>query len=658
MANYSAAASAQAGAVPRVGREWQRARGLNRRRWLLIVLVPLLALGTWLVRCERKPIFQIAFSPDGKLLATASGRAGRNAAQAWDWAGQEVVFSIDSPHAVGSVVFSPDGSLLATADFDGTVEIWDVAEHRKKCTFQTKRTIQDLGFSTDGKTLICVDWKGSVKACEIATGRIRSLGPTAPRGASVVAILSAGAKRIAVSANPPGTPGKTTIYEVGDVGCKPVAVLPNPSTALAYTPLAFSPDGMVFARSDWNTGVQLYDLRSRTILATLPHRFATGACFSADGGLLFTHGQSGPVRMWDIATSTPRDESFVSVGTTITDVDLAPVPNLIAAATGYGNQFRIWDIASQAEIAALPRYVPLEAIFIGGLIAFTAWAAAWAASGLPSRNVYVALADVTLINGLITVALISRIVNAGEPGNTTRPAVSVSVGVLAGLLCLAIIWAVLGGSRWQWRLPALVTTWAVVWAVPVAVCYARDYGPGGAWELMVGVGAMFVALLGILWHCKSRGLRLTCEGVVANVSPAVPRQFLLKDLVLWTTAAALLFAVARHAAPRFQPLVSTSFELLAGVSLAVAAAAGLWAAFSRRRPALRAFALVVASVVSGLTTEVFRITLFLQPWWWYVSVDVAAAFCVAASLTVFRIHGVRLANLNRDGAPSVSATSP
>lgn len=634
MANAPSAESAEAGPEPRVGQGWQRTLWLNgRRRWLLLALVPLFALAAWLVRFERKPIFQIDFSPDGKLLATASGTAGRGAAQIWNWASQEVVFSIDSPRPVWSVVFSPDGALLATADFDGTVEVWDVAEHRKKCTFATKRTIQNLGFSTNGETLICVDWKGSVKACEITTGQVRPLATALPPSAGVVAI-SAGAKRVA--ANLPGTPAKTAFCEVGKSRFKTLDGL-----AKAMTALTFSSDGRLLACADWNADVQLYDLRARKIVGTLPQPGVTGLEFSPDDRRLVAHGQRGPIRVWDVATLTPRGELFADASIAITDVRLSRKSDLLAAANGQAGKFRVWNIASQTEVAALPRYVPIEAIVTGGLIAFTAWAVAWVVSGLPNRNVYVALADVTLINGLITVALIARVVNSGEPENTTRPAVSVGVGVLAGLLCLAIVWAILGGSRWQWRLPALVTVWAVVWSIPVAVCYARDYGQGPAWELMVGVGAAFAALVAILWHCRSRGLRLTCEGAAANVSNSVPRQFLLKDMVLWTTAAAFLFAIVRHSAPHVQPIVSTSFELLAGVSLAVSAVAALWAAFSRRRLAARMLVLLAVSVASGSTTEVFRTIFFLQPWWWYASANVAAALCIAASLTVFRMHGVQ-----------------
>jgi WD40 repeat protein len=67
----------------------------------------------------------VAFSPDGKLLATA-GEQG--IIQVWSLAGQEVgvPFSADTGRggSVNGVAFSPDGKLLATADANGSVRTW------------------------------------------------------------------------------------------------------------------------------------------------------------------------------------------------------------------------------------------------------------------------------------------------------------------------------------------------------------------------------------------------------------------------------------------------------------------------------------------------------------------------------------------------------
>jgi WD40 repeat protein len=64
----------------------------------------------------------VAFSPDGRLLATA-GHDSK--AWLWDPATGKQQRTLSQDRAVWAVAFSPDGHLLATAGDDGTVRLWD-----------------------------------------------------------------------------------------------------------------------------------------------------------------------------------------------------------------------------------------------------------------------------------------------------------------------------------------------------------------------------------------------------------------------------------------------------------------------------------------------------------------------------------------------------
>jgi WD40 repeat protein len=116
---------------------------------------------------------QVMFAPDGGRLVTLSwtGKFGiPGEARIWETASCSELFALKS---VISVAYSPDGRFLATAAWDDGVRLLDPANGKEHLSLPLMSPFTFLNFSGDSKHLTVVEeWiANTVRVCDVVTGR-------------------------------------------------------------------------------------------------------------------------------------------------------------------------------------------------------------------------------------------------------------------------------------------------------------------------------------------------------------------------------------------------------------------------------------------------------------------------------------------------------
>jgi WD40 repeat protein len=119
-------------------------------------------------------VYAVAFSPDGKTLASGSWD---QTIKLWEAAtGKERATLKGHTDNVYAVAFSPDGKTLASGSGfikPEELKLWDVATGKERVTVkgQPDDVVSTVAFSPDGKTLASGSWNGTVKLWDMKTGK-------------------------------------------------------------------------------------------------------------------------------------------------------------------------------------------------------------------------------------------------------------------------------------------------------------------------------------------------------------------------------------------------------------------------------------------------------------------------------------------------------
>lgn len=114
----------------------------------------------------------LAYSPDGKHIATVSQRNGPHAVQVWNAIGGKLVANLlNDPVGMISVAYSPSGRLLATGSSDGRVILWDAQTFKVLRQWKSlSKPVIRLAFSPDSDSLAAACENRGASVWSVRTG--------------------------------------------------------------------------------------------------------------------------------------------------------------------------------------------------------------------------------------------------------------------------------------------------------------------------------------------------------------------------------------------------------------------------------------------------------------------------------------------------------
>jgi len=291
------------------------------------------------VRIENAPMLRGEYTPDGKLLALST----LHGFGFWDAdTGERRRFHADPKLKVCGMTLSPDGRTIATGHDDGSVKIWDSETITEQAQLRGHtHPIWAVAFSPDGKTLATGSDDYTLRLWDLASGKQKAALPH--RYLPRLLAFSSDGRVLASVANGSDPVGNWADVKTWDaVTAIPLAT--HEHRSLVVRSMVFVPNTRSLAIACNDKTIRLLDTHPSPVSKQLPGhspKETWALAYAPDGRTLASAGDDGQVRLWDAASGEPI---VVLQGhkELVTSIDYSRDGKTLASASHDGT-VKLWD---------------------------------------------------------------------------------------------------------------------------------------------------------------------------------------------------------------------------------------------------------------------------------------------------------------------------